>query len=80
MGPWFRVSSKRLEKPGIEPMTPGLEGEPLNNLDMKASYWHSCSFAWIVQGNFSRTYSYKSENIIGLDPYVLNSFSYLDPI
>ena len=22
----------------------------------------------------------KSENIIGLDPYILNSFSYLDPI
>ena len=25
-------------------------------------------------------YSEKSENIIGLDPYILNSFSYLDPI
>ena len=25
-------------------------------------------------------YSEKSENIIGLDPFVLNSFSYLDPI
>ena len=25
-------------------------------------------------------YSEKSENIICLDPYILNSFSYLDPI
>ena len=25
-------------------------------------------------------YSEKSETIIGLDPYILNSFSYLDPI
>ena len=25
-------------------------------------------------------YSDKSENIKGLDPYILNSFSYLDPI
>ena len=26
MGPRLRVSSERLEKPGIEPTTPGLEG------------------------------------------------------
>ena len=26
-GPRFKVSSERLEKPGIELMTPGLEGE-----------------------------------------------------
>ena len=30
MGPRFRDSSERLEKPGIEPTTPGLEGEQLN--------------------------------------------------
>ena len=29
MGRRFRVSSERLEKPGIEPTTPGLEGEQL---------------------------------------------------
>ena len=27
MGPRFRVSPERLEKPGIEPTTPDLEGE-----------------------------------------------------
>ena len=27
-----------------------------------------------------QTYSEKSENIICLDPYILNSFCYLDPI
>ena len=27
-----------------------------------------------------KKYSEKSENIICLDPYILNSFSYLDPI
>ena len=26
MGPWFKVSSERHEKPGIEPKTPGLQG------------------------------------------------------
>ena len=31
MGPRFRVSSERLEKPGIERTTPGLEGEQLNH-------------------------------------------------
>ena len=27
MGPHFKVSSKRLGKPGIKPMIPGLQGE-----------------------------------------------------
>ena len=27
MGPWFKVSSERLEKPGIDPTIPGLQGE-----------------------------------------------------
>ena len=31
MGPRFRVSSERLENPGIEPTTPGLEGEQFNH-------------------------------------------------
>ena len=33
MGPRFRVSSERLEKPGIKPMTPGLEGEQTPGLE-----------------------------------------------
>ena len=37
MGPRFRVSSERLEKPGIEPSTPGLEGEQLNHYATEAS-------------------------------------------
>ena len=37
MGPRFRVSSERLEKPGIEPTTPGLEGEHLNHYATEAS-------------------------------------------
>ena len=37
MGPRFRVSSKRLEKPRIEPTTPGLEGEQLNHYATEAS-------------------------------------------
>ena len=36
MGPWLRVSSERLEKPGIEPTTPGLEGEQLNHYATEA--------------------------------------------
>ena len=27
MGPWLKVSSDRLVKPGIEPVTPGLQGK-----------------------------------------------------
>ena len=30
MGPLFKVSSERPEKPKIKPMTPGLEGEQLD--------------------------------------------------
>ena len=37
MGPPFRVSSERVEKPGIDPTTPGLEGEQLNHYAMEAS-------------------------------------------
>ena len=40
MGPGFRVSSERLEKPGIEPTTPGLEGEQLNHYATVASIVH----------------------------------------
>ena len=37
MGPRFRVSSERLEKPGIEPTTPVLEGEQLHHYVTEAS-------------------------------------------
>ena len=37
MGPRFRVSSERLEKSGIGPTTPGLEGEQLNHYATGAS-------------------------------------------
>ena len=33
----FRISSERLEKPGIEPTTPGLEGEQLNHYATEVS-------------------------------------------
>ena len=34
---WFKVSSERLEKPGIEPTTPGLQGELLNHYATEAT-------------------------------------------
>ena len=37
MGPRFKVSSERLEKPGIELTTPGLEGKWLNHYSTEAS-------------------------------------------
>ena len=37
MGPRFKVSSERLEKPGIELTTPGLEGKWLNHYTKEAS-------------------------------------------
>ena len=51
MGPRFRVSSERLEKPGIEPTTPGLEGEQLNHDATEASkvvflLWFSIACFW----------------------------------
>ena len=45
MGPRFRVSSERLEKSGIEPTTPGLDGEQLNHYATEASIFcslHAC--------------------------------------
>ena len=36
-GPRFKVSSERLEKPGIELTTPGLQGEWLNHYTTEAS-------------------------------------------
>ena len=39
MGPRFKVSSVRLEKPGIELTTPGLEGKWLNHYTTEASLY-----------------------------------------
>ena len=36
-GPRFKVSSERLEKPGIELTTPGLQGDYLNHYTTEAS-------------------------------------------
>ena len=45
MGPRFGVSSERLEEPGIEPTTPGLEGEQLNHYATEASKSNYVVFA-----------------------------------
>ena len=37
MGPRFKVSSERLEKPGIEPRTPRLQYAKLNHYTTEAS-------------------------------------------
>ena len=48
MGPRFKVPSERLEKPGIEPTTPGLQGEWLYNYTTEAFiYCGSQQFACI---------------------------------
>ena len=36
-GPRFKVSSERLEKPGFEHTTPGLQGKKLNQYATEAS-------------------------------------------
>ena len=38
MGPRFLVPSDGLEKPGIEPATPGLQGQLHNHCTMEASH------------------------------------------
>ena len=47
-GPWLKVSSDRLVKPGIEPAAPGLQGKrfihnttaaPANNSDPDQTQW-----------------------------------------
>ena len=47
MGPQFRVSYERLEKPGIEPTTPGLEGEQLNHYATVASVFFVVVILWV---------------------------------
>ena len=41
---------------------------------------HSAVYILLLVLLDQQNYYEKSENIIGLDPYILNSFSYLDPI
>ena len=49
MGPRFKVPSDELEKPGIEPATPGLQGEWHNHCTMEAS---SCADGSVVKTIF----------------------------
>ena len=61
MGPQLKVSSNRLEKPGIESATPRLQGEqfihettvaPIKSMTMKKCKFmghnigHRCTFTW----------------------------------
>ena len=41
MGLRVRVSSEKLEKPGMDPTTPGLEGEKLNHYTRMSSFENS---------------------------------------
>ena len=41
---------------------------------------HSAVYILLLVLWDQKKYSEKSENIIGLDPYILNSFIYSDPI
>ena len=52
MGPRLRVLSERLEKPGIEPTTPGLEGEQVNHYATEASV-NVIKIACLLYTNFS---------------------------
>ena len=42
MGPWLKVSSDRLVKPGMEPAIPGLQGKRFIHYTTAAPYilWH----------------------------------------
>ena len=48
MGPEFKVSSERLEKPRIESTTPGLQGEKLYH------FFTEASLTRCMMGNFAR--------------------------
>ena len=54
MGHRFRVSSERLEKPGIEPTTRGLEGEQLNHYTTEASFFNTWPTE-VVAKHFGKT-------------------------
>ena len=66
MGPRFRVSSKRLEKPGIEPTIPGLEGEQLNHYATEASqyFYLFCFVVVVVFFVFVFFFNYKSASLL----------------
>ena len=53
-GPRFIVPSDGLEKPGIEPATPGLQGEGHSHCTTEASNRRFTSAWWILCGNNSR--------------------------
>ena len=57
MGPRFRVSAERLEKPGIKPTTSGLEDEQLNHYSTEASFEFSMiKYVVEISNFFSRMY------------------------
>ena len=43
-GPWLKVSSDRMVKPGIEPATPGLQGKQLIHHTTAAPDFFSVNF------------------------------------
>ena len=61
----LRVSSKRLEKSGVEPTTPGLEGEKLNHYTTEASLEEMCLVLYKprsinrIQNHFNQYFSSK---------------------
>ena len=71
MGPQFRVSSERLEQPGIEPTTPGLEGEQLNHYTTEASQVFSGKWITGYMSHIMRKHVYEVS-----DQVQNNIFSY----
>ena len=59
MGPQHKVSSDRLEKPGIEPTTPGLEGKWLIHYNTAAPqdlvYWKGIT-VYVISIRSERVY------------------------
>ena len=57
MGPQVKVSSERLEKPGIEPTTPGLQGEYLNHYTTEASRKGDCISPFLTASSIAKYFS-----------------------
>ena len=49
MGPWLKVSSYRLVKPGIEPATPGLQGKRFINYTTAAPIPANVTFEFVFR-------------------------------
>ena len=63
MGPRFKVSFERLEKPGMEPTTPGLQDSWLNHSPWRLNYYNYIVEVWTFvtsdcyHGSFWNKYS-----------------------